>query len=62
MHPMGIGMQLNRRQKDGSCFPVEISLSPVKSANSFRVTAIILDITQRKRANSSFKTFRTNMS
>ena len=53
--PMGRGMVLSARRRDGSDIPVEISLSPVKSEDGFRVTAIIRDVTERRIAEEKIR-------
>ncbi|MFM2225416.1 MAG: hypothetical protein RJA07_1618 [Bacteroidota bacterium] len=58
---MGSNMQLAARKKDGSSFPVEVSLSPYSTSNGKFIIAFIIDISVRKIAEDKAKNYSNEL-
>ena len=51
--PLGTGLDLFGRRKDGTEFPVDVGLAFVKTDQGFVATSFIMDITKRKQAEAA---------
>ena len=59
MRPMGTGLDLAGRRADGTTFPVDIMLNPLKHLAEPMVLAVVRDVTDRRATEEALRQSRT---
>lgn len=59
--PMGAAINIVAQRKDGTVFPADVKLSPLKTASGLLTTAAVRDISDRKRSEEQLRTYAAHL-